>query len=368
MIKNNKLTFLLTSFLVGTASSLIYIFYTSSVNENMTNILGNNSFIYRIFALIFAVAFFFLLYILNKEIVNKNEGILILVIFVSGISNTVLNYLYTYNNYLIIAINSMVLLYFYYKTTEDKNKKKYQRISLLLTLFLGIIEFKYIYIVFIPFLITRVIIKREFNIKKNLKTIIIILVILSASVTSKMILEKPQSFIPSIETKENKIENKLYSLIDINLNFFGCDNSNNIYGIYKSDHYLIKDYREYKITSIQGVVDFVNVIALIIFVLVVPIGLYINYKKNDKKINYLLVFNTISSVLMTIIYLFFDGFSYSGNSLKYFLFNFVISIILGIYFLSKETKKSKLHNNLISTFLTVYIITNLYSTLLIVFN
>ena len=99
-----------------------------------------------------------------------------------------------------------------------------------------------------------------------------------------------------------------------------------------------------------------------------PIGLYINYKKNDKKINYLLVFNTISSVLMTIIYLFFDGFSYSGNSLKYFLFNFVISIILGIYFLSKETKKSKLHNNLISTFLTVYIITNLYSTLLIVFN
>lgn len=393
-----------TIMICGIILSLIYIFYTSSnlltseslitdviahqqiVNKQiilnnwyygnelwlysfsipsvlLSFILKNNLLLRQISILFTAIIFYIILFKFGKKFIGKKESFILVTLFTTGISYSVLDYFYVYSSCLNIIINSLLLLYLYYKCFEEKSDKKFFYIlSLILTFIFGLNNFIYFPLVIIPFIIIQIILHFKNSNWKKLRGIIVVgilsfLTFIVLTNNSKVNISKKFKLIDNIE--EINYVKRAESLIDVTFSFFGYDNRNNALSLSAGEQYFIKNEQYYSILSKKGIFDFIKVIASIVFIIIAPIYLCKNYRKNDKKINFLLMFNIFSWFFMILYYFFFKGFTYSSIDLKYFLFNFILNIILGLYFLYSHFSKIKLFSLLCNIFIIFYMISNI---------
>lgn len=398
--------------LLGAFLTLIYIFYTSTAfltsdsvianvvsHQQMINktvllnnwYYGNDFFLFSINILVYllsflfknvrllkqigvlfiATLFFILLYQMGKRFLGKREGLLSIIIFLTGISYSVLDYFYAWDTCLPIVVQAIALLYLYYRGVDSRERKKFYYIfSLIFTFLFTMGNLLYLPLVILPFLFTDFLIYH-----KNLpwKKLGGILLVSTIAFCVFHILCMNYSYNPSkvvTVTKKGSVGlvTKLESIIDMNLSFFGYDNRDHVLSESAGSQYFLQNHQEYSILSLHGLFDFIRLAANVLFMIVVPICLYKNYKKNSKKVNFLLVFNSMVWVTMILYYILLNHFHYTSVDLKYFLFPFVINIMLGTHFLTSYFSKYKLYSLLCSCFLVSYLISNLYTTNLVVKN
>ncbi len=342
-------------------------------------VIKNNILISKIITFIVSIMFFFLLYKFSKKFLNtKKERLTLILIFLSGISYSVLNYFYSFDSVLITIFNSMLLLYMYYKCLEENANKKFYIITLIFTFLLCIGTYKYFSTVIIPIIVMELYrcLKKEkkVQIKVNSKRLIGIIGICLVAISCFLVLTnnynyKNENGGGSVSEIENKnILKKVINLADINFSFFGFDNRNNSFSEIAGESFFLKQHKDYCVYSIDGFFLFIKMVVFILFMIITPICLFKNYRKNSKQINFLLVFNTISWLIMIINYIFGSGYYYISYDLQYFLFNFIINIILGIYFINECFAKEKLLGDLCNIVIIFYLISNFYSTSITIFE
>ncbi len=398
--------------LLGLFLTLIYIFYTSTAllasDSVLANVVthqqvlnrtlllnhwyyGNDFFLFsinipiyflsffvknvrllkQIGSLFIAILFFILLYQVGKRFLGKREGLLSIIIFLTGVSYSVLDYFYAWDTCLPIVVQAILLLYLYYRGIDSEERKKfYYILSLIFTFLFTIGNLLYLPLVIFPFLLTKCFIYRTSLPWKKLGGIFLVSVV---AFFSFHILCINNSYNPSKVAEKNEEESirlgtKLESIIDMNLSFFGYDNRDHVLSKSAGSQYFLQNHQEYSIVSIHGIVDFIQLAANIFFMIVVPTLLYKNYKKNSKSVNFLLLFNSIVWIIMILYYILSSHFHYNSVDLKYFLFLFVINIMLGTYIFTSYFSKYKLYSFLCGCFLISYLVSNLYTTGLVIKN
>ena len=345
-------------------------------------VIKDNLLLRQICVLITTIIFFILLYIYGKKFLNKKDNIMLLTIFSTGISYSVLDYFYSFNAYLTVIINSMLLLYVYFKTFNEKNnKKRYYVLSLILTFMFSVGSLRYLPSVTAPFIITELILVFIDNYNKDLRKVynntkiakifgIVIVVIVSLIgyylLTNTYHFETRAATGDYIKlTTDNLIKN-VGSVFECLFNFFGYDNKSHPYTFMVGTGYFLEWNKNYSIYSISGMFNFIKFIASILFIVVVPVALFKKYKNKDKNINFLLIFNTISWMIMIYLFVFSDSFFHNYSECKYFLFNIIINIILSIYCVYKYFSINKNFKIIFDIFFILYIISNLYQTYIVV--
>lgn len=356
-----------------------WLFSLSIPTLILSFISSNQILIRQVSVLITAIIFFIILYKYGKEFLKKKDVFCLIAIFASGISYSVLDYFYAFNAYLTVVINSLLLFFLYYKCFESKNNHKlYFGLSIIFTFLFNMGSLRYFPLITLPFIITELIFIFKDNVNSNIKEVIknndnfkkivgIILISLLALVTYKFLTltlhfeARASDTIYSVVSSE-KIETATKALGDCISNFFGYDNQNHPNTFMMSENYFLLQQKEFSILSIRGICYFIKFIICILFIFVTPITLFKHFKENDRKIQFLFVFNTISWILMIYLYLFVGSFFYNFSELKYFLVNIVFNIILSIYCISKYYMKNKYYEWIFKSLLIFYILTNIYTT------
>lgn len=353
--------------------TLIFSFFSS-----------NQILIRQISVLITGILFFILLYKYSKKFLEKKDQITIIAIFASGISYSVLDYFYAFNAYLTVVINSLFLLFLYYKCFEDKkvfNKNIiYFILAIIVTFLLNMESLRYAPMITLPFIITEfiLIIKNHLNgnileflkDKKTIKTICILCVAVVALVIYHILtdvyhFDARASNMHYLQIKTDNISKGFNALIDCVFNFFGFDNKNHPNTFMMPSDYFLPQEKTFSILSIRGISYFIKWIMCILTMVITPIYLWKHYKKLDSKIQFLLLFNTISWIIMIFSYFCLEGFFYHYHELKYFLTNIILNILLTIYLVTKFWVKKPLLKTVFQIFFILYIISNLYTTTVI---
>ena len=81
-----------------------------------------------------AVLFFVIIYKYGRKFLDKKETLILILIYLTGVSYSVLDYFYAYNTYLTIIVNSLILLYLLYKSFEKQNNSKFYYLCALILL------------------------------------------------------------------------------------------------------------------------------------------------------------------------------------------------------------------------------------------
>lgn len=416
-------TFLLITMVIGIVLTLIYIFYTSTAfftsDTVITDVLAhqqrmhkqlilsnwyygnefwlfsltvptyllsffikNNLLLRQISVLITAIIFFILLYIYGKKFLDKSSRFVLIAIFLTGVSYSVLDYFYCFNAYLTVIINSMILLYCYYKCFIDKSTKKiYFFLSLILTFLYSVGSLRYLPSVTAPFIFTYFFIifikyhdkdlKKKINTKLTIKILILVIVATTTLIVYYFLINKYhfETRAPSgeyIEASSENVFTNISAFIDCIFNFFGFDNRVHPYTFMVGKNYFLDWTKNYATYSFAGIFRSFKILICLIFMVLAPITLVKKWKTNDEKINFLLIFNISSWIIMIYLYIFSDSFFHNYSELKYFLFNIVISIILALYCIYKYYCISKNVKILINIFMIIYIISNLYTTFIVI--
>ena len=373
--------FLLTHWYYGNE---FWIFSLSLFTLILSPIIKNVLLLRQVSVLITAIIFFFLLYKYGKKFLNKKETIILIAIFLTGISYSVLDYFYAFNAYLTVVINSLVTLYFCFKSFEEENNKKiYYIFALLTTILINLGSLRYFPSVTLPFLLTEIILLIIPNKNKKIKTIVKenkakvckmlgILLISLAGLCIFGILkisyhyEQRAGSSKMGEISGEIIINDAEAIISCINNFFGYDNKNYPATFLIGKQYFADNHFNYPLLSFFTLTSIIKIIMCIVFLVITPITLFKNYKKNDNKINFLLIYNSLSLLIMIYLYIFTDRFFYNYSELKYFLLNIIISFILGIYCIYKYIAKTKKREIIVDFFIIFYIVSNLYSTYLVI--
>lgn len=342
--------------------------------------IKNNLLLRQVSVLITAIIFFYLLYQYGKNFLSKKSTFILIAIFLTGISYSILDYFYAFNAYLTVCINSLFLLLLYYNTIDKKEDSRvYFYLSIVITFLLNATSLRYFPSVTFPFVITELIIiiinnkKSKFKtfIKINAKRIIKLVIILISAVlgllTFKLLTniyhyEQRAGVVEKEKTKG--IKKKAIAIVHCVDNFFGYDNKNNSVIFMTGKQYFIKNKRNFPILSFFTFTNIVKVVMCIICMIISPIMLIKNHKKNDSKLNFLLLFNIISFFTMIAVYMYSNSFFYNRSELKYYIFNMIIFIITSLYFLYNYVSKKKVYGYIVDFFIVLYMISNLYTTYL----
>ena len=118
----------------------------------------------------------------------------------------------------------------------------------------------------------------------------------------------------------SKMDDKISAFFQCVNNFFGYDNKNNAITFMTGNQYFVKNKRNYPKISFFTFTNIIKVVMCIVCMIISPIVLFKNYKKNDSKLNFLLLFNIISFFTMIILYIFSNSFFYNRSELKYYIF------------------------------------------------
>lgn len=342
--------------------------------------MSNQILIRQISVLITAIIFFTILYKYGKKFLSKKDTWILITIFLSGISYSILDYFYAFNAYLTVVINSMILLFMYFKSFEEKEKKKiYYILGIVFTFMFNMGSLRYIPSVVIPFILTECIFifidSQEPKRLKDLilkdskvkKLFILSLVAICGFCTYKFLTVNLNFKNRASSTNYNTVEmasiqKGVNAIGDCVFNFFGYDNKDHPNTFMMPVGYFLGQHKKFSITSFRSLSYFIKFIISIIFMVITPITLFKNFKKNDRKIQFLIVFNTISWLIMIYCYLFTGEFFYNYSELKYFIFNIILTMILGIYCISKFYRKNSTINKLFQMLFIFYIIANLYQS------
>lgn len=361
-------TFLLKNWYYGDA---FFLFIVNIPIHFLSFVLKNVRLLKQSVVLFIAILFLVFLYKTGKQFLGRREGILAITIFLTGVSYSVLDFFYAWDTCLPMVVQAIILLYLYYRGINSKEHKEfYYVLSFIFTFLFTMGNLFYLPLIIIPFLITECIIYHKSLPWKKIGGIFL------AGVTAVCIfyiLSMNYPFNPSkiltVAQRENvNLVTKLESIIDMNLSFFGYDNRNHVLSFSAGSQYFLQNYQEYSLLSLQGIADFIKLVANIFFMVIVPIFLYKNYKKNSKTVNFLLVFHSMVWFVMILYYILSNHFYYTSLDLKYYLFPFVINIMLGTYIFTSYFSKYKLYSFLCSCFLISYLVSNLYTTSLVIKN
>lgn len=343
--------------------------------------MNNNLLIRQLGILFISILFFVLLYYYGKKFLSKKETLFLIAIFLSGISYSVLDYFYAYNAYLTVVINSMLLLFLYYNCFIEKKNKCYIILTLVITFLLNMGSLRYFPSVVIPFIITQIIFllieNKKINFSKFIhcrrvltSSIVLIISFLALGMYAILVhtyhFENRASTGETIELTTSTFIQNVGAVVECVNNFFGYDNRDHSYTFMTGKLHFLPQNKDYSVYSLLGISNFIKLAFCLLFMVFVPIILFKRYKENDEKINFLLIFNTCSWLVMIYIFIFSSSFFHHYSELKYFLFNMVISLILGLYCVYKYLA---IHHNmkfLINTFLICYIISNLYTTAIVI--
>lgn len=343
--------------------------------------IKNNVILRQFCVLLTAISFFIILYQYGKKCLNKRTGTILVIIFLTGISYSLLDYFYSFNAYLTVTINSMVLLGLYYLSFEEKSHPKlYLILALIVTFLLNMGSLRYLPSVTAPFLLTEAVLwicdnkdnKFIKAIKKYDLKIVKILLVFIVTIFAYLafaILGSTYNYVPRAssmsmnELSGDLVVKSIRAVIACINNFFGYDNKNHYYVYFmNTKQYFLDNHRVYSALSIDNIFNIVKIVMAILLLIFGLVILYKNYKKNNRALNLLLIFNTISWFLMIYLYTFTTSFEYHYLELKYFIFNIVLSVILGLCALYKYVATTKVKKYLIDCLIIVYIIANLYTT------
>ncbi len=352
-----------------------WIFSLSIPTLLLSFFINNNLLLRQICVFITAIIFFVILYMYGKKFIDKKNSIILITIFLSGISYSVLDYFYAFNAYLTVIINSLITIYIFKKAFET-NDKKYFILSIILNLLINLSSLRYFPSVTLPLIITEllfIIIKtKSIKIIKHKDTKKILAIVISAIIGLCIfyllinIYHYEQRAGTQIikDLNFNVLYNDIKALIEQINNFFGYDNKNNPITFLAGYQYFVPNTRYYEPFSILNITNIVKIIMAILIMIVSPIILIINCKKNSKNINFLLAYNIVSWMIMILCYIVTTRFFYNYSELKYFLLNIIINIILFIYCFNKYLAKKYISKIIFSIFIGLYIISNLYTTYL----
>lgn len=416
---------LLSTMIIGIIFTLIYIFYTSTalltsdsvitdvlVHQQIINkefllthwyygnefwilslsiptlllspIIKNVLLLRQVSVLVTAIMFFYLLYKYGKKFLNKKETIILITIFLTGISYSVLDYFYAFNAYLTVVINSLITIYLCFKGVEEKkNKKIYYISALIMTFLINLGSLRYFPSVTLPFILTELFLLIRANKNSNVrkiakenkieicKTLGILIISLVGICTFKILTtvyhyEQRAGSSDVGEISSDVLIRDLGATVDCVNNFFGYDNENHPLIFLTGEQYFADNHKKAPLVSFFTFTNVIKIIMCIIVMIITPIILYKNYKKNDKKINFLLVYNSFSWLIMIFLYVFTFRFFYNCSELKYFLLNIIINFVLTLYCLYNYIAKSKKKEIIIDIIIILYIISNLYSTYLVI--
>lgn len=359
-----------------------WIFSLSIPTFLLSFFIKNNLLLRQVSVLITAVIFFYLLWQYGKKFLSKKSTFILIAIFLTGISYSILDYFYAFNAYLTVCINSLFLLLLYYNMVEKKEDSRvYFFLSVLFTFLFNTTSLRYFPSVTFPFIITEAIIiilnneKSKFKtlIKINAKKIIKVNIILISAVlgllTFKLLTnvyhyEQRAGSIISKKTTVKKTERKIKAVVNCVDNFFGYDNKNNTITFMTGNQYFVKNKKNYPKISFFTFTNVVKVVMCIICMIISPIVLLKNYRKNDSKLNFLLLFNIASFITMIALYMYSNSFFYNRSELKYYIFNMIIFLMTSLYFLYNYVSKNKILSYIVDLFIIVYMISNLYTTYL----
>ena len=342
-------------------------------------VIKNNLLLRQICVLITGIIFFILLYIYGKKFLSKKDTLLLITIFASGISYSVLDYFYAFNAYLTVVINSIILFFLYYKSFEEKEKNKlYLVLSIIFTFLFSMGSLRYIPTVTIPFILTELLLLFISNYKNNnmLKKIIrdkkinaICILVIGSMVSLLMYKYITMTYHFEARASSGNISTSFQidylieafkSLMGCIYNFFGFDNKNHPYTLFIGKYYFLKQHKDFSFLSLTGIAYIIKMIMCSFVIVLCPIILLKNYKKNNKNINFLLIFNAISWIILIYIFIVSSSFFHHYLELKYFLFNILINFILALYCISKY------YNKLIHILIILYIISNLYTNYIVI--
>ncbi len=341
--------------------------------------IKNNLLLRQVSVLITAVFFFILLYQTGKKFIGKKEALLLVIIFLTGVSYSVLDYFYAFNAYLTVVINSMLLLYLYYKSFEEKGGKIFYILSLVFTFLFNMGSLRYFPSVTISFFLTellflivhyknekvpKMIKKSELTIKKLLGIFLCSILALFTFIilTNHYHYEQRAGSMYRSSLSGDSVIRKLGAVVSCVHNFFGYDNKNHPLVFLTGKQYFVNNHKKVPFFSVFNFTILIKITTCIVFMIIIPIMLYKNYNKNSKQINFLLVFNTISWFMMIYLYVFSPNFFYHYSELKYFIFNIIVSIILGIYFLYQRFAVARVKKNIVNILILLYLFSNLYTT------
>lgn len=345
--------------------------YTLSIKNIMIPLgifMKNKLLLTNVFTFLISILFFTIIFNFCKKHLGKKESLVLLLIFLSGISFNFLASFYVFYDWLVYVVNSMIVLYISYKYMLIEKNKLFYIVLLLIIFFISIGNLKYVISILVPFLLSSIILIKGKNNMKKKKIVGFIILIIITTITyfiTYASFNKYKNISLKTGVKKNNITSKTESLLDINFGFFGFSNTSNTI-IYQDENYsAVNQNKESSLYSIDGVFTIIKLSAWIFFIILTPILLYCNYKNNKKIVNQLLVFNSISWIIMIVYYYLFSNI-YSNLGLNYFLFNFIINMILGIYLLFNYLMKIKLISIFCNLFLFMYILSNIFATSIII--
>lgn len=359
-----------------------WIFSLSIPTFILSFFIKNNLLLRQVSVLITAVIFFYLLYQFGKRVLDRKSTFILIVIFLTGISYNILDYFYAFNAYLTVCINSLFLLLLYYKMIKEKEDSRvYLFLSVLFTFLFNATSLRYFPSVTFPFFIAGLIFlitnsrqkKIKIFVKTNLKKIIKLNIVLISAIlglstfavlTNVYNYEQRAGTIILKKEDKSKIDDKISAIFQCVNNFFGYDNKNNAITFMTGNQYFVKNKRNYPKISFFTFTNIIKVVMCIVCMIISPIVLFKNYKKNDSKLNFLLLFNIISFFTMIILYIFSNSFFYNRSELKYYIFNMILFIITGLYFSYNYVSKNRILGYIVDSFIIVYMISNLYTTYL----
>ena len=359
-----------------------WIFSLSIPTFILSFFIKNNLLLRQVSVLITAVIFFYLLYQYGKKFLGKKPTFILITIFLTGISYSILDYFYAFNAYLTVCINSLFLLLLYYNMIEEKEDSRvYFFLSILFTFLFNATSLRYFPSVTFPFIISELIIiivrnktiKIKTLIKTNAKKIVKVNIILISAVlglsmftllTNVYHYEQRAGSILSKKATIRRIKKKTIAVVNCVDNFFGYDNENNAITFMTGNQYFVRNKKDYPKLSFFTFTNVVKVGMCIICMIISPIVLLKNYKKNDSKLNFLLLFNITSFITMIAVYMYSNSFFYNRSELKYYIFNMIIFIMTSLYFLYNYVSKNKILSYIVDSFIIVYMISNLYTTYL----
>ena len=358
-------------------------FFSLSIPTSLLSIIIKNNILLRqVSVFITALIFFFLLYHYGKIFLNKKSTLILILIFLTGISYSILDYFYAFNAYLTVCINSLLLLLLYYNCISQKeNRKLYFLLSIIFTFLLNCTSLRYFPSVTFPFVVTELILILVANKKLKLvkilnkenKTVLKLMIILIVAFLGLIVFillaniysyEQRAGAFFAEKISIKKLNKDVGAVIDSIHSFFGYDNKNNAITFLTGDQYFVKNKRNYPIISFFSFTNIIKMAMCVVCMIVSPIILLKNYKKNDSKLNFLLIFNIISFITMLTLYIYSNNFFYNRSELKYYIFNMILFIITSLYFLYNYVSKNKILNYTIDLFMITYMISNLYTTFL----
>ena len=336
---------------------------TSSMAFLIT-IFQNNSIMTLILNLIFSGIYILLIIKIFENIFDKKQKYILVIVLLCGISSDYMSSIFLYTSYIYHTINALLLLFLCIKISDSNIIKNI--LFFLSMFFISINSCYYLFSILIPFVITQLVFRKKdtnINTKKIFQSVFLIMLVLGYLIIiySNYIFDLSEIF------KFSKINNRIISILDIIISFFGIGNGKNLL-IINNKVLLYNEFPTYSLISIYSITIFFRVLFLITTIFIIPFVSFKKRKSNSLIINKIYFFNIVSIFISVFIYLLCNNFIYDIYDIKYFFINFILMIVMDIYIITKYFMNNDVSKKIIISLFTLYVVFNIISNIIYILN